>query len=49
MINWPEDYKDRVGETVEITDDGFDPADVAAARDGSSKAEEADKADAAAN
>lgn len=57
VINWPEDYKDRVGETVEITDDGFDPADVAAARDGIDKAEadkaeeagKADKADAAAN
>lgn len=34
VITWPEDYMSRVGETVEITDSGFDPADVAAARDG---------------
>lgn len=37
VINWPEDYKSRVGETVEITDSGFDPADVAAAREGDEK------------
>ena len=37
VINWPEDFRDRVGEKVDITDDGFDPADVDKARDSSKR------------
>lgn len=33
VLNWPDDYRDRIGDLVEITDDGFDPAEVAKARE----------------
>lgn len=32
VINWPEDYRGKVGQTVEITDSGFDPAEVEEAK-----------------
>jgi len=28
VINWPDEYRDRIGETVSITDPSFDPASV---------------------
>lgn len=34
VVNWPEEYTDRIGETVKISDSGFDPEDVVAAREG---------------
>lgn len=33
VINWPDEYKDRTGETVKITDPGFDPDAVRQARE----------------
>lgn len=33
VINWPDEYKDRTGETVKITDPGFDPEAVRQARE----------------
>ncbi|MEH0147591.1 HlyD family efflux transporter periplasmic adaptor subunit [Corynebacterium sp. Q4381] len=39
VVNWPEEYTDRIGETVKITDSGFDPEDVVAAREGGEKEE----------
>lgn len=32
VLNWPEDYRDKVGQKVEITDSGFDPAEVEEAK-----------------
>lgn len=32
VINWPDDYRDRMGQKVEITDSGFDPSAVEQAR-----------------
>lgn len=32
VINWPEDYRGKVGQKVEITDSGFDPAEVEEAK-----------------
>ena len=34
VINWPDDYRGRVGETLAIDDPKFDPAQVDAARAG---------------
>ena len=36
VINWPEDYQDKIGQTLQISDAGFDPEDVAEARKGES-------------
>ena len=33
VINWPDEYQDRIGETVDITDPSFDPEKVREARD----------------
>ncbi|AWB84337.1 efflux RND transporter periplasmic adaptor subunit [Corynebacterium liangguodongii] len=37
VINWPDQYRDKVGEAVSITDPNFKPEDVAAARSGADK------------
>lgn len=37
VVNWPEEYTDRIGETVKITDSSFDPEEVVAAREGGDK------------
>lgn len=33
VINWPDEYRDRVGDTVKITDPSFDPEQVREARE----------------
>ena len=47
VIAWPEDFRDRVGETVKISDENFAPsgADKASKNDKADKAKDADKSD----
>ena len=33
MINWPENFKDKVGSTVKVNDENFDPEQVKDAKD----------------
>lgn len=40
VINWPEEYQDRLGETVAITDPSFDPEQVREARESGDKKKE---------
>ena len=51
VIAWPEDFRDRVGETVSITDENFDPSgkgdkdSESGKSDGAEKSDESDKSD----
>ena len=37
VVNWPDEYRERIGETVEINDPNFDPEKVREAREGKKK------------